>query len=106
MIYLQLLTWVGFDLIGYVTHVVHITFVCMNMSFYIWSGCFYVVPIKYINLQKKVYDYYIIKVYDYYYYILPLSRIHNTSFTSAYFGQDNWSKYVSKYLLLSITQHY
>jgi hypothetical protein len=53
------------------------TFVCMDMSVCIGSGCFLCITCMY--LQKKKY----ISMYIY-----PLSRIHNTSLTSAYSGLD------------------
>jgi hypothetical protein len=53
------------------------TFVRMNMSVCIGSGCFYV---SYVCIYKKKY----ISMYIY-----PLSRIHNTGLVSPYFGLDN-----------------
>jgi hypothetical protein len=65
------------------------TFVCMIMPVYFGSGRFLYVVCMYI--QKKY-----IRMY-----ISPLSRIHNTSFVSAYHGLDKreckWLEYLFTY---------
>jgi hypothetical protein len=53
------------------------TFVCLNMSVCIGSGRFLCIVCMYLQKQKYISMY-----------IYPLSRIHNTSLTSAYFGLD------------------
>jgi hypothetical protein len=68
------------------------TFVCMNMSFCIGSGRFLCTVCMY--LQKKIISMY----------IYPLSRIHNTSLTSAYFRLDK--RECLEYLYLEYLLHF